>query len=78
MGKFKDIADDPEDRRITQIGEAMMDLPAGRMVAFITDADPPEKADRYIAKLLARFPDIRVVDKVDGPVTGTVTVRLTR
>ena len=77
--KYVDLADElEEDRRIAVIGDAMMDLPAGRMVAFVTEAEPPEKVDRYVEKLLARFPELRVVDRFKGPTAGVVTVRITR
>ena len=79
MGKYVDLSDlADEDRRIARIGEAMMALPAGRMVAFITDDEPPEKVDRYVEKLLARYPELRVVDRFKGPAPGVVTVRITR
>ena len=79
MGKYVDLSDlADEDRRIARIGEAMMALPAGRMVAFITDDEPPEKVERYVEKLLARYPELRVVDRFKGPAPGVVTVRITR
>ncbi len=72
MAKYKDVADEPEDERIRQIGEAAM---TGKTVAFITDADPG-KAERYIQKLLSRFPKLRVVKRFGGPVPGTVSVKV--
>lgn len=77
MLKFKDIADDPEDDRIQQIGEAVM-RDRGT-VGFITDVEGPDcfaKADRYVTKLKARFPGIRVISKAVGPVEGTVFVKV--
>jgi hypothetical protein len=53
---FADLADLPEDDRITVIGQAVMD---GNQVAVPVDEEGPdgyEKADRYVKKLLERFP----------------------
>jgi hypothetical protein len=72
--KFQDLADSPEDVRIARIGEA---AETGQTVAFVTDADPG-KADRYIQKLLTRFPALEVTDRFDGPVPGTVSVKVRR
>ena len=77
MGKtsipYKDIADESEDERIRQIGEKAMQ--ERQIVGFITDAEPG-KADRYIAKLMDRFPGIRVIHRGDGPVPETVLVKV--
>ena len=70
--RYADIADDPEDRRITKIGQAAM---TGKTVAFVTDADPG-KPERYIKKLLERFPDLEVFERFDGPIKDTVTVKV--
>ena len=72
--KFKDIADEPEDERIRQIGEKTM-RQRKKTVAFITD-DEPGKADRYIKKLTERFPGLRVVSRGPGPVAKTVFVKV--
>ncbi len=63
MAHFQDIADHAEDERIRQIGEKAMRSKLS--VAFVTD-DEPGKADRYIAKLVERFPGIRVVGRGKG------------
>lgn len=70
--RFKDMGDHPEDERIDLIGKKAME---GHKVAFITDADPG-KADRYIAKLLTKFPALVVFGRFDGPVAGSVTVKV--
>ena len=72
MPVFKDIADLHEDERITSIGNLAM---TGIKVAFCTDADPG-KADRYIEKLLAQFPQLVVFDRFNGPTPGAVTVKV--
>lgn len=70
--KYQDIADHDEDTRIEMIGKKAM---TGQTVAFITDADPG-KADRYIAKLLKKFPGLKVLARFDGPIKGVVTVKV--
>jgi hypothetical protein len=70
---FADLADLPEDDRITIIGQAVMD---GNQVAVPVDEEGPdgyEKADRYVKKLLERFPLIEFVGKAKGPVKDAVT-----
>jgi hypothetical protein len=68
-----------ENDRIKLIGESVMNAPAGSgdkppMNGFIVETE--EKADRYIAKLLKRFPGIRIIDRQPGPVVGTILVRV--
>lgn len=70
--KYKDIADVPEDERITKIAEYAMAHP-GKKIAFITDS-VPGKADRYIEKLTTRFPKVKVISRVKGPIPEAVTV----
>jgi len=70
--QFLDIADHEEDERIGIIGRAVMEHK--KTSAFVTDDDP--KADRYIRKLKARFPGIRVIARGSGPVKDTVWVKL--
>ena len=69
---FKDLSDLEEDKRIQMIGDAAS---SGMVVGFITD-DTPGKADRYVAKLKAKFPKIAVVRRFNGPARGTVTVKI--
>lgn len=72
MAKYIDLGDEAEDTRIDAIGKAAM---AGHTVAFVTDSDPG-KADRYIRKLITKFPQLRVIDRFDGPVPNTVSVKV--
>jgi hypothetical protein len=72
MTAFADIADLPEDDRITIIGQQAMN---GGVIAFCTDIDPG-KADRYVRKLLAKFPELEELGRFDGPVAGVVTVKV--
>lgn len=70
---FKDIADHDEDERIHQIGQKAM---GERLtVGFITDSEAG-KAERYIKKLIERFPGIRVISQGIGPVADTVLVKV--
>ena len=70
---YADIADFDEDHRINLIGRTVIE--GRKTVAFVTDTDPG-KADRYIRKLRERFPGIAVIDRFDGPVAATVTVKV--
>ena len=72
MPHYEDLGDLPEDRRITQIGQTAM---TGKTVAFVTD-DDPGKADRYIRKLLARFPDLEEFQRFNGPIPGAITIKV--
>jgi hypothetical protein len=70
---YADIADLEEDDRIDMIGRKVEEQKL--TVAFITDADPG-KADRYIQKLLTRFPGIEVIGRWPGPVANTISVKV--
>lgn len=72
MKGFADLADLPEDRRIALIGQAAM---AGDVVAFVVDTDPG-KADRYVRKLLEKFPELEEESRFTGPIAGAVTVKV--
>lgn len=70
---YADLAGLPEDDRIRIIGEYAM---AGNQVAVPVDeegSDGYEKADRYVSKLLTRFPLLEFVSKGKGPVANVVT-----
>ena len=70
---YKDIADEPEDERIRQIGEKVM---RERLtVGVLTDSEPG-KAERYIAKLKERYPGIRVVYQGPGPVEDVTLIKV--
>jgi hypothetical protein len=80
MTAYADIADLDEDKRIEIIGNAVLNAPSSSadkpvMAAFVVEDDA--KVDRYIKKLEKRFPGIRVIDRLQGPVKGMmVTVRV--
>jgi len=63
-----------EDRRIAMIGEAAS---KGGKIGFHVD-DEPGKADRYIEKLLKRFPHLKVENRFKGPTPGVETVIVIR
>lgn len=69
---YADLADIPEDERIEAIGRTAEHR---HSVAFIVEDN--EKADRYIAKLTSRF-RVEVTGRGDGPVPGTVFVKIER
>jgi hypothetical protein len=73
MTVFADLADSNEDARIDKIGKAAM---SGLTVAFVTDAKPPAKVERYKKKLLHRFPGIRILEQFDGPIANCVSVKV--
>lgn len=75
---YADLADLPEDDRIKIIGEYAM---AGNQVGVPVDEEGPDgyaKADRYVKKLLARFPLLEFVSKSKGPVANAVTFMVRR
>jgi hypothetical protein len=73
MGKYIPAERLPEDKRITLIGNAVMELAVGRKAAFCVD-DEPGKPERYIRKLLSRYPDLEVKEEFRGPTEGVYTV----
>lgn len=67
---YADLADLPEDERISLAAETAM---RGSVVGVVTD-DEPGKPERYIRKLEAR--GVRVIDRGPGPVRHTVLIRI--
>ena len=79
MKAFADIADHDEDTRIDMIGKATMSgKPTSAekplIIGFVVEDHT--KADRYVKKLQEKFPTIRIIDRFDGPIANTVTVRV--
>jgi hypothetical protein len=72
MPQFADIADLPEDRRIELIGHRAVDH--NETVGFIVEDN--KKADRYIDKLKAKHPNIRLIYRGPGPVPDTILVKV--
>ncbi len=72
-----------ENKRIELIGNTAYCKKHGTYpsIAFIVDlegTDGFEKADRYINKLLAKFPELEVQFRGKGPTPGAVTVKVQR
>lgn len=79
MTQFGDLYNLTENERIDLIGRTVMEGPKTsgdkpKMIAFVVDNH--KKADRYIKKLNEKFPGIRIIDRFDGLVHNTVTVRV--
>lgn len=72
MKGYADLADMDEDDRIELIGHRVSDH--HEQCAFIVEDDA--KADRYIAKVTARFPGVTVKSRGRGPTPGTIAVIL--
>ena len=72
MTQFVDLHNLSEDARIEMIGHRAVDHK--ERVAFVVEDD--EKADRYVAKLKAKFPSVSVVERFAGPVPGVITVKV--
>lgn len=75
---YTDLYDLPEDERINVIGNTVLNAPSSStdkpmIMAFVVEDN--EKADRYEKKLLAKFPTIRVIDRVPAP-ANCVAVRV--
>lgn len=72
MKGYADLGDMKEDERIELIGHRVADH--HEQVAFIVEDDA--KADRYIAKVTARFPGVAVKSRGRGPTADTIAVVL--
>lgn len=73
MKGYADLADLPEDKRIEMIGHRVMDHK--EVVGFMVDVENGShaKGDRYIKKLLEKFPAIQVMWRGDGPAKDVET-----
>ena len=69
---YVDLVDLPENDRIDVIAAKVKE---GLTIAVITDSDPG-KMDRYVAKLQAKCPGLKVVWRGDGPVKNMVTIKV--
>ena len=80
---FYDLHRIEEDKRIELIGntaycEKHGKYPSIAVVVDLEGADGFEKADRYILKLLAKFPELEIQLKEKGPTPGAVTIQIQR
>lgn len=67
---YHDLSTMREDQRIAVMGQYAMTHDVTVMVT--TDAKPVDKLDRYITKMVERFPLLEIVERGDGPTTGVV------
>lgn len=63
-----------EDERIDMIGKIAM---SGKIIGVMVDGDKvdPGKADRYVSKVRAKFPNVREVERFAGPVKNVTTIK---
>lgn len=71
--KFADLYHLSEDERIDLIGRQVTEK--NSIVGVLVD-DEPGKAGRYIDKLRAKFPALKVHDVFSGPTAGVVTIKV--
>jgi len=69
---IKDLHRLKEDERIRMIGEAAA---GGGTVGVMLEKNEPGKVDRYIKKVLERYPTVCVLERIDGPTSMLVTVK---
>jgi calcineurin-like phosphoesterase len=75
MPAYIDMHSLSEDDRIHAIGTAL--LTATGPVAVIVDAElGSEKLNRYVRKLIDRFPGVQELDRYPGPTMGAETARM--
>lgn len=72
---FEDMKHVDEDGRIKVIVDALKNNP-GKLIGFMVDTGPAYqgKGDRYIEKLRAVLPNVKVVSRNPGPVKGCETI----
>lgn len=74
MPPFYDLYRLSENERIDVIGKTLMDAPqssADKPIIIGLMLEDDAKCDRYMKKLQKKFPGIREIDRVNGPVPGT-------
>lgn len=69
---FADLADLPEDKRIEIIGKFVTEQ---KKIVGVALDDDKKKVDRYISKMLIRFPGL-VIESKTKLMAGTVLVRV--
>lgn len=70
---YADLADLPEDQRIQVIGEFI--LRTGKTTVVCTD-DLPGKPERYVRKILNKFPTLSIGKTFKGPTPGCVAIQV--
>lgn len=76
MPFYKDLADLPEDRRIEIIGRYVRINK--KPVAFVVETGGSDegKGDRYLKKLLDKFPDLKLISRFPGPIRNTELIKV--
>lgn len=72
MPAFFDCFELSEDTRIEAIGLACLD---GNRVGVCLEKNLPAKVARYIRKVTERYPKVTVLERIDGPTKGVVTIK---
>jgi hypothetical protein len=90
---YLDLYEQEEDERIRTIGETVMradptpeqraDGKDGRIAFLVELIEKPNtplkaKGNRYVKKLLALFPDVEVIGRMDGPVPNVESIFVRR
>lgn len=70
--KYADLADLDEDTRIKVIAQTA--IRTKKTIGIIVEDDA--KADRYIEKLTAWYPAIKVIERGPGPIENTIAVKV--
>lgn len=68
---YQDLGDLDENSRIDKIGHYI--TAHKKVVGFIVDKgeECEGKGDRYIKKLLEKFPEVKFIERADGPVKNS-------
>lgn len=72
---IKDLYRLSEDERVRVIGETASE---GKSVGVMFERDQPAKVERYIQKVIVRYPTVCVLERIDGPAAHLVTVKFGR
>lgn len=70
---YADLHNLPEDDRIEVIGKCVMEN--RQVVAFFVD-NIPGKAERYIRKLIDKFPGIVIMDRIKEATAGAEMIKI--
>ncbi len=73
---YQDLTSLSEDERIHLIGRHVTKY--NKVVSFLVESDfvEPGKADRYITKLLALFPDIEILNKSEALIDNVCLIKV--
>jgi hypothetical protein len=72
MTVFADLHEMPEDQRIDLIGLAAS---KGKVIGVLLERHEPAKVERYIRKVTERYPNVIVIERVNGPTAKVVTIK---